>query len=32
VRNHPDKASIKLRRKSAGWDPYYLLDILNLRR
>jgi predicted transposase YbfD/YdcC len=32
VRNHPDKASIKLRRKSAGWDPNYLFDILTRPR
>jgi predicted transposase YbfD/YdcC len=30
VRNHPDKKSIKIKRKRAGWNTDFLLEILQL--
>ena len=31
VRANPAKGSVKLKRKSAGWDPNYLLQILQIK-
>ena len=31
VRANKTKGSVKLRRKSAGWDPNFLLEILQLK-